>query len=163
MRRRGRACALQILYQLDLAKEMSAEGINEPAVRAAMARFWHNFESVSRDDERFAERLVLGVAREVGALDEALQQVSRNWRLGRMDKVDLNILRLAGFEMLHCADIPRSASINEAIELAKTFSGNDSAAFINGMLDQLVPDKADPPERPHLVAVADAPSDDAET
>lgn len=144
MRRRGRACALQILYQLDLARELTAHAFVESAVRAAMARYWHNFESVGEDDERFAERLVLGVAKDIARIDAALSDVSQNWRVERMDKVDRNILRLAAYELLSCPDIPRAASINEAVELTKRFSGEESAAFINGLLDRLVPDKPEP-------------------
>lgn len=144
MRRRGRSCALQILYQLDLARELEAHAFVESAVRSAMARYWHNFESVGPEDERFAERLVLGVAGSVASLDGALSEVSQNWRVDRMDKVDRNVLRLAAYEMLFCPDIPRSASINEAVELTKRFSGEESAGFINGILDRLAPDKAEP-------------------
>ena len=144
MRRRARTCALQILYQLDLARELAPDRRNEPAVRAGMARFWASFEAVDPDDEQFAERLVLGVAQDVAALDAALGEVSQNWRVGRMDKVDRNILRLAAYEIIFCPDIPRAASINEAVELTKTFSSPESAAFINGVLDQLVPNKPEP-------------------
>lgn len=161
MRRRGRACALQILYQLDLARELLADAFVEPAVRAAMARFWHNFESVGLEDERFAERIVLGVARDVKALDAALGEVSQNWRIDRMDKVDRNILRLAAYELLYCPDIPRVASINEAVELTKRFSGQESAGFINGVLDKLVPHKADPPPQAAASPAATEPEAEA--
>lgn len=158
MRRRGRACALQILYQLDLARELTGHAFTEPAVRAAMARFWHNFESVGLEDERFAERLVLGIARNVADLDQALGEVSQNWRISRMDKVDRNILRLAAYEMLHCPDIPRAASINEAIELTKRFSGQESAAFINGVLDKLAVGKPAPSAAADGAPASDGPS-----
>ena len=141
MRRRARACALQIVYQLELGRDLSPDMISEPAVRSAMARFWHNFESLAPDDEAFAERLVMGVAHHLAALDQALSRCSRHWRLSRMDKVDLSILRLAAYEMLHCSDVPRSVAINEAIELAKLFSGDESASFVNGLLDQLAQER----------------------
>jgi N utilization substance protein B len=144
MRRRARTCALQILYQLDLAKELSPTRFNEPAVRAGMARFWASFEAVEGDDEQFAERLVLGIAQDVERIDRTLGDVSQNWRVGRMDKVDRNILRLAAYELTACPDIPRAASINEAVELAKLFSSPESAAFINGVLDQLARNKPEP-------------------
>lgn len=137
MRRRGRVCALQILYQLDVAKELAPERFDAQAVRTAIGRYWQSFEEVSQEDEAFAERLVLGVARDVQRLDDALANVSHHWKVDRMDRVDRNILRLAAYEMLDCPDIPRAASINEAIEIAKRFSNNESAAFINGVLDQL--------------------------
>jgi len=57
--------------------------------------------------------------------------------MDRMNAVDRNLLRLAAYEILHCPDIPRGVSINEALEIAKKFSGEESRAFINGLLDQL--------------------------
>lgn len=141
MRRRGRVCALQILYQLDLARELSKDVFAPERVRQAIGRYWQSFDAVGPEDEAFAERLVLGVAREVGVLDETISAVSHHWKIARMDRVDRNVLRLAAYEMLHCPDIPRAASINEAIEIAKRFSNNESAAFINGVLDQLARSK----------------------
>lgn len=139
MRRRGRVCALQILYQLDLAKQLT-HGASTREIDKAIFAYWRSFETVGIDDQDFAERLVHGVAKDVDRLDQALAGVSHHWKINRMDKVDRNLLRLAAYEILRCPDIPRAASINEAIEIAKRFSGNESAAFINGILDQLVPD-----------------------
>jgi N utilization substance protein B len=136
MRRRGRECALQVLYQLDIARELDG------AQRAALAEdalkaFWASFETVGEDDRAFAERLVRGVVGELVELDQAITKASEHWRMTRMDKVDKSLLRLAAYEILRCPDIPRAASINEAIEIAKRFSGKESASFINGILDQL--------------------------
>jgi N utilization substance protein B len=137
MRRRARECALQILYQLDVGRHFGP-GVNEPTeIDAGMARYWENFESVSVAERVFAERLVRGVVEEVVPLDEAIAQISEHWRLDRMDAVDRNLLRLAAYEILHCPDVPRTVSINEAIEIAKRFSGPQAVAFINGILDQL--------------------------
>jgi N utilization substance protein B len=63
--------------------------------------------------------------------------LSTNWRLDRMSRVDLTILRLAAQEILFRADIPKSVSINEAVELAKRFGAEDSPAFVNGLLDKI--------------------------
>ena len=136
MRRRGRECALQVLYQLDMNKELISD-VKSELIDEALSRYWESFETVDLEERVFAERLVRGVARELCAIDEAIAKVSQHWRVGRMDKVDKNLIRLATFEILHCPDIPRLASINEAIEIAKRFSGKDSAAFVNGVLDQL--------------------------
>jgi N utilization substance protein B len=142
MRRRGRVCALQILYQMDLNRlfERNGRPLPPPSVAAvdqALQLYWENFDPVDPADQAFAERLVHGAAREIAELDAALAGASHHWKVTRMDKVDRNLLRLGAYEILRCADIPRSASINEAIEIAKRFSGNDSAKFINGVLDQL--------------------------
>ena len=141
MRRRARECALQILYQLDMNSQL--EGGNAALVEAAIERYWTSFEPVSPEEREFAERLARGVAREVGQIDEAISAVSHHWRLGRMDMVDRNLIRLAAYEILRCPDIPKPASINEALEIAKRYSGTDSAAFVNGVLDQLVPPEGD--------------------
>jgi N utilization substance protein B len=140
MRRRGRECALQILYQLDVGKDLDAAPAGT-RVEQAMHDFWLSFEAVDGEDKEFAERLVRGVTQRLLEVDKALGGVSQHWRLDRMDKVDKNLLRLAAYEILHCPDIPRAASINEAIEIAKRFSGRDSAAFVNGILDQLGRDR----------------------
>jgi N utilization substance protein B len=71
------------------------------------------------------------------ALDALIEQHSQNWRIERMQRVDRNVLRLGVFELQHRVDIPRKVTINEAIELAKLFGTEDSAAFINGVLDRI--------------------------
>ena len=91
-----------------------------------------HFESVD-----FAEELVKGVTENRAAIDELLTAKSKNWSLERMAKVDLSILRMAIFELLFRADIPKNVTINEAIEVAKKFGTKDSPAFINGILDEV--------------------------
>lgn len=135
MRRRARECGLQILYQLDVGRYF--DGAEKPELDSTLAEFWASFEPVTDDERVYAERLVRGVVSEVEAVDLALSRVSQNWKLARMAAVDRNLLRLAAYEMLWCADVPRAACINEAVEIAKRFSGQDSASFINGLLDQL--------------------------
>lgn len=141
MRRRARQCALQILYQLDINRQLRAP--DEPASHAGeslertLQEFWSSFEHISEADRTFSERLARGVVREQLAVDAAIEAVSSNWRLARMEVVDRNLLRLATYEILWCPDIPRAASINEALELAKRFHSRDAAAFINGVLDRL--------------------------
>ena len=66
-----------------------------------------------------------------------IEKCTENWKLGRLSKVDLLILRMAAYELLFCPDIPLNVSLDEAIEIGKRFGSNDSAAFINGVLDQL--------------------------
>jgi N utilization substance protein B len=137
MRRRARECALQILYQLDVAHDSERGQIAPERLEAALRGYWESFEPVSDEERAFAERLARGVVAEIGALDAAIAAVSHNWKLSRMDKVDRNLLRLAAFEILRCPDVPRSVSINEALEIAKRYCGAESVAFINGILDQL--------------------------
>ncbi len=86
----------------------------------------------------FAEQLVNGVYQHRDELDEMIVAASENWRLERMSIIDRNVLRIALFEMLYRPEIPPKVSINEAIDLGKTFGSPDSGAFINGILDRLL-------------------------
>ena len=137
MRRRGRECALQLLYQLDLGTSLESRNGVSDALKTEVTAFWENFESVESQEREFADRLVYGVLGAVEDLDVAISEASKIWKLPRMANVDRNLLRLAAYEILYCPDIPRSVSINEAIEIAKRFSGTEAASFINGVLDQL--------------------------
>lgn len=128
---------MQILYQLDMTEPAEDGAIDFERVDAAVTAYWASFEPVTDEERNFAERIARGVAAEIDAIDSAITAVSHNWRLARMDRVDRNLLRLAAFEILRCPDIPRVASINEAVEIAKRYSGKESAAFINGVLDKL--------------------------
>ncbi|MBI4816251.1 MAG: transcription antitermination factor NusB [Deltaproteobacteria bacterium] len=103
---------------------------------------WHDGPHAPfRVDERareYAADLVHGVVGHQDELDEAIRSVSKNWRLERMARVDLAVLRIGAFELLHRAnDVPRKVAIDEAIELAKLFGTRESAAFVNGILDRL--------------------------
>ncbi len=137
MRRRGRECALQLLYQLDVVKALESRNENDDDFSSELSGYWNNFEAVGGEERAFAERLVAGVVKSISDLDKVITQASRNWKLPRMADVDRNLLRLAAYEILYCEDIPRAASINEAVEIAKRFSGVEAASFINGVLDQV--------------------------
>lgn len=141
MRRHGRECALQILYQMDMQSLLTSK--DESSRLKAIADFWGSFDKVGADDRRFATRLVNGVIQALEDLDKAIEGVSHRWKMGRMAQVDRNLLRMAAYEIIYCPDIPKSATINEAIEVAKRFSGQDSFAFINGILDKLEPESDD--------------------
>ena len=126
-RTRARELALQFLYQLDL---VGAEIIDE------LAAFLRQEE---RDGEtcRFARRLVEGTHEHHQAIDSEIQTVAQNWQISRMAVIDRNVLRLAAYELLYCDDIPPKVAINEAIELGKRYSTENSGAFINGILDKI--------------------------
>lgn len=128
---------MQILYQLDFGPASEGASVDPKTLEMEIGRFWASFEAVGDDVREFAERLARGVASALPQIDEAIAGASHHWKLGRMERVDRNLLRLAAYEILRCPDIPRAASINEAIEIAKRFSSVESAAFINGILDQL--------------------------
>jgi N utilization substance protein B len=129
MRRRSRECALQLLYEFDVGRAPDRDGVIE--------RYFAALDKGAAADRDFAERLVRGVLDARPDLDARIGSVSDNWRPERMGVVDRNLLRIAAYEILHCPDIPRAVSINEALEIAKRFGTETSAAFINGILDQL--------------------------
>ena len=133
MRRRTRAreLAVQVLYQVDLR--------GEPLPTGAVDLDAMLEEDACSDDEvlAFTRRLVEGTLQHRDDLDRRLKAVTRNWDLKRMAVVDRNVLRMAIYELMHCADIPPKVTINEAIELGKKFSTANSGAFINGILDRV--------------------------
>jgi N utilization substance protein B len=127
-RRDGRVAALQYLY---------AWSINPPANLAEDLRvFFENLEH-PRDHYAFGEELIHGVIDHIADIDARIKGLAHNWEFDRIAKIDLGILRLAMFEMIHRKDIPPVVSINEAIDLSKQFSNADSKRFINGILDRL--------------------------
>jgi transcription antitermination protein NusB len=124
----GRVAALQYLY---------AWSINSPANLVDDLRvFFENLEQ-PRDHYAFCEELIDGVIKNQGGIDAQIRSLAQNWDFERVAKIDLAILRIAIFEMLHRKDIPPVVSINEAIDISKQFSNADSKRFINGILDKL--------------------------
>jgi transcription antitermination factor NusB len=130
MRRRTRAreLALQMLYQVD------ARG---PEVLEDLEDLPHREEPVEPDVLQFARALLDGTLEKRPEIDELIAAAAQNWQLRRMAIVDRNILRMAVYEMLYVDDIPAKVSINEAIELGKRFSTQQSGSFINGILDRV--------------------------
>ena len=126
-RRKAREIALQTLY----AEEISREGW-EKAFRETITR-----RKASDEAERYAERLVKSVAEKQDELDSLIAARLENWKLERVSRVDLIILRIALVELLHCPDVPTNVIINEAIEIAHRFSSGDAGRFVNGILDAL--------------------------
>ena len=127
-RRENRMSAVQFLYQWEL---------NQPKVLAD--DLWHFFENQEEDRSyyAFAEELINGTLENIETIDREIASHASNWTFERIAKVDLAILRLAIFELLHRTDIPPIVSINEAIDLSKVFSNSDSKRFINGILDKM--------------------------
>jgi N utilization substance protein B len=132
-RRQGREAALRMLYQVEIATE---------PVERVIGLF---FEGELTDDDpqldaaarRFAERLVRGVASRRAELDALIARGSEHWRLERLATVDRNVIRLALFELLEETVTPPAVILDEAIELAKAYGGEESGAFVNGILDGL--------------------------
>src|SRR5438094_9645987 len=98
--------------------------------------FWEFCPAAARVRE-FAQPLIEGMVVHLPEIDDRIRRYCENYEFRRISPVDRNILRLAIYEMLHRADIPPVVSINEAIELAKTFGGAESGRFVNGILDRV--------------------------
>jgi N utilization substance protein B len=126
-RRKGRELALKALYQIEMTGDQSA---------AALDRFLNHFEG-SASAREFARRLVSGVISQRAEIDRLIKQSTEHWKIDRMAKVELTILRMATYELVFCPDIPFNVSLDEAIEIGKRYGSDESAAFINGVLDQV--------------------------
>ncbi|HTM09538.1 MAG TPA: transcription antitermination factor NusB [Verrucomicrobiae bacterium] len=126
-RRHGRELAVQALYQIEVTEDASAR---------SLALFLSHFEG-GAEAKDFARRLIDGVLEHCEEIDRLVGQTAENWKLERIAKVDLVILRLATYELLFCPDIPVKVSLDEAIEIAKRFGSADSSTFINGVLDKI--------------------------
>jgi transcription antitermination protein NusB len=127
LRRAARECALQMLYEYDVGKQSKDE---------ILRTFWQMNEHPQKVRD-FADQLFQGTVQKVKEIDKVIQQHTKNWRLSRMAVVDRNVLRLAVFEFLSSSRTPETVVINEALEIAKRFSTNESAQFVNGILDSI--------------------------
>lgn len=131
-RRTARERALQALYQLDMGSVATPVEALESAWSAGQ-------DEGGRDPaaHEFAQALVSGVRQHLAEIDQLIEAHSHNWRLDRMSRVDRNVLRIGIYELKYRAEIPLKVTINEAVELGKTFGNEDSSAFINGLLDRV--------------------------
>jgi transcription antitermination factor NusB len=127
-RTQAREAALQILYQFEM---------NPGPVREIMDLYWDNNEAVTGDVKEYAEKLVEGTIEKVKDLDALITKAAQNWDLSRMAVIDRNILRFAVFELLYVDDVPPKVTINEAVNIAKRFSQEESGKFVNGVLDHI--------------------------
>lgn len=126
-RRQSREFALQVLYQVDLS------GVTP---RQALTLFWQVFEPKANPRE-FTNELVEGTWRERERIDKMIASVAENWRLGRLPRVDLNLLRLGVYEILSYPQLSPGVTINEAIEIARLYCGDEAPTFVNGVLDRI--------------------------
>jgi N utilization substance protein B len=126
-RHRARELALKVLFELENQGGNPAEALAYHASEAG----------VGPTVRRFASELVNGVLQHRKELDKVIQEASRNWSLEQMAKVDRIVLRIAIYEIAIARRVPVKAAINESIELAKTFSGEESGRFVNGILGRV--------------------------
>lgn len=123
-RRASRESAMKLLYQLEIQKSDRNEQI-EMAL---------DNESLNDNDKNYIKGIVNGVSEKVEFLDSIIEKKAMGWKINRVSKIDLSILRIGIYEILYREDIPYSVSVNEAVELAKKYSNEDAGAFVNGLL-----------------------------
>lgn len=132
MRKRSKAreFALQVLYQVDITHD---------AYDAALANFWQVRleEDIDEEIKDFTSELVRGTIDNLATIDPNIAQYATNWQLQRMAVIDRNILRMGCFELMLRSDIPPKVTINEAVELAKKYSGLEAGKFVNAILDKI--------------------------
>jgi N utilization substance protein B len=128
-RHQAREVVLQMLFQRDLNPAVTADEIREQ-----IRELLENNESLCR----FAWSLFAGTVESLSVLDRKIESVASNWSIQRMPPTDRNAIRLGAFELLY-TETPHAVVIDEALELAKSFGTAQSAAFVNGILDKLVP------------------------
>ena len=126
-RREGREATVQFLYQQDIHGDRAVDLRKD---------FW-NFREAKASVREFAENLIAGVNAQLADVDARIVKYVENFGIERLAAVDRNILRLAIYEMFHCMETPPVVAINEAIEIARKFGGEDSSRFVNGVLDKI--------------------------
>jgi len=118
---------MQALFSIDMLENGSEKLIDQICAML----------NPSPETREFCLRLVKGVLDHRKEIDQMIEAASSNWKIGRMAGVDRNLMRIAVYEILHCNDIPVRVSINEAVDIGKKYSTEESGAFINGILDSI--------------------------
>ena len=133
----GRIVALQTLYEEDFRRECGDKAFKLDSVLARnIARYQETI-----DDKEFIERLVSGVASQQKAIDDIIRPVAPEWPIEQIARIDRVVLRIGVFELIFAGDVPPKVAINEAVELAKAFGGDNSSKFINGVLGTVLRNK----------------------
>ncbi len=130
-RRKSRELALQVLFQGEFVDNMNI---------VERLRYFRETFVIDDDVYNYAQTLLTGIDTQKAEIDGLIAGASEHWSLQRMALVDLNILRIATFEMKLSSEVPARAALNEAIELAKQYSNTESSGFINGILNKLLGD-----------------------
>lgn len=131
-RSKAREMAMNILFQMDFHNEYTLDFTN---------KYLENSEESENDQEEYIRVLTQKFINNIEVIDKLIEEKSNEWKLSRIAKVDLAILRVAITELEYFDDIPNSVSINEAVELAKTFSTEESGSFVNGILGNITKNK----------------------
>lgn len=129
-RKKSREKAMEILFSMSLTKDNSDE---------ALESFVENYEEDIKElDLDYIKSILEGVENNKNEIDSFIEKNLKNWKLDRVSKVNLAILRIAIYEMKNCEDVPGKVAVNEALELCKKYSDEKSVSFINGVLDKIL-------------------------
>jgi transcription antitermination protein NusB len=126
-RRASREIAMKLLYQLEIQKED-----REEQVKTVLEE-----HTLTQSDKQYIVEVVDGVFSNLLYIDKIIDKYSKGWKVSRISKVDLSILRLSIYEINYRKDIPLSVSVNEAVELGKKYSSEEAGAYINGILGKI--------------------------
>lgn len=129
-RKLAREAAMKLVYQMDI------NGIESQEVLDSF--FENSEEEIGNDDKVYIVDCVSGVKENIEYIDAYIEKYLKGWKMNRISKVDLAIMRLSVYEMTKRQDVPNIVAVNEAIELAKKFSGEKSSVFINGILGRVI-------------------------
>ncbi|SHJ58323.1 NusB antitermination factor [Clostridium amylolyticum] len=129
-RKKSREAAMKILFQ---------NSINDTSIEDIFEDIEMYFEDADLKelDREFVKKIVIGVNSNITKINDIIEENSENWRIGRISKINLAILRISIYEMLFDEEVPARVSINEAIELCKKYSDEKSVSFVNGILDRI--------------------------
>lgn len=144
----GRVITLQTLYEFTFREECNDKSADlNKVLKRNIGRY-----KAELDDKSFVEKLAKGVVKDSAKLDEILQPIASDWPLEQISKIDLCVLRMGAYELINNHDVPPKVAINEAVELAKSFGGDNSSKFINGVLGTLIkqlnPEVGEPDKEP---------------
>lgn len=141
----GRIVALQTLYEQDFRLEANDASFNlDEVLERNVTRYKETIEDI-----KFIRSLVVGVSKEAKNIDLMLQPLAPDWPIDQIARMDRVILRIGAYELLNSKEVPPKVVINEAVELAKAFGGDNSSKFINGVLGTLLRNQTkDPTPKP---------------
>ncbi|NLK86994.1 MAG: transcription antitermination factor NusB [Clostridiaceae bacterium] len=126
-RRASREMAMKLLYQLEIQKDDR---------EAQKERFFEE-NSLAPNDKAYINDIIDGVFANNESISNLIEKHSKGWKISRISKIDLSIMRLSIYEICFRSDIPYNVSVNEAVELAKRYSGEEAGSFINGILSKI--------------------------
>ncbi|MBP2031476.1 N utilization substance protein B [Clostridium algifaecis] len=139
-RKKSRELAMKLLFQMTINKEDSSkviENLKENQETESNKKEDTNLKDIDMD---YLVRVLKGVEVNRDLIDSKIQNYLKKWKIDRLSKIDITILRICSYEFLYEEDIPKNVSINEAVELAKVYGEDKSANFINGVLGSMIKD-----------------------